>query len=136
MASLLIALHVAAVVVWIGSILSVAVVCTSSTGDTKLRGQLATELYKKLAVPAFLIAFLAGAARLVSDLGGYFVATKFMHPKLTLALVVIALHHVIGARAKRMATEQTKDAGNALTLAVALLACAVAASFFAVLKPF
>src|SRR5690349_16437327 len=50
-AGILVALHVAANVVWIGSILAVGRVIEVNEGDAKLRGALALKVYKGLAVP-------------------------------------------------------------------------------------
>lgn len=135
-APLLVFLHVAANVVWIGSILSVAVILNSPAADSKMRGALGAEVYRKLAVPAFVLSFVAGVSRLAMDTGYYFSATKFMHGKLFLALVVIGLHHAIGGRAKKLASGTTSDSGGVLTLGIALAVAAVGAVFFAILKPF
>jgi putative membrane protein len=135
-AGLLVALHVSANVVWIGSILAVARVLSQSEGDSKLRGRIALDVYRKLATPAFGLSFLAGVARLTMSTHYYFVQTKFMHGKLTFALAVIALHHIIGARARKMADGSAPDAGPVKGLALGLVLSAVAAVFFAVLKPF
>lgn len=132
----LVFVHVLANVVWIGSIVAVPLVLAGRAGEAVVRGELAYEIYKKLAVPAFVVAFGAGLARLVANLEYYFVDTKFMHGKLTFALAVIALHHVIGARAKKVARGDADDAGPTPTLGVILLLCVAAAVFFAVLKPF
>ncbi|HVU04073.1 MAG TPA: CopD family protein [Polyangiaceae bacterium] len=133
--ALLVFVHVAANVVWIGSILAVAVVATGADGDDRTRGALAATIYRKLAAPAFGVSFLAGVSRLAMDPGYYFVATKFMHGKLTFALAVIALHHVIGGRVKKMKAGES-GAENTGGLAFALFACAVVAVFFVVTKPF
>src|SRR6478735_53513 len=95
---LFIVLHVIANVVWIGSILAVAVVSASPDASAAIRGQLALVVYKRLAIPAFVASFVFGVTRLALDPHYYFVQTKFMHAKLLLALVVIGLHHAIGAR--------------------------------------
>ncbi|HSC87497.1 MAG TPA: hypothetical protein VLC09_09520, partial [Polyangiaceae bacterium] len=91
-------------------------------------------LYRKLAAPAFALAFTFGAARLVMDLRGYFVVTHFMHGKLTLAVAVIGLHHVIGARAKKRAAGQS--AGGVTGLAAGLAVASLLVVYFAVFKPF
>jgi putative membrane protein len=135
-AMLLVFVHVAANVVWIGSILAVAVIVSSRVADIKTRGTLGVEVYKKLAVPAFVVSFVAGASRLAADTGYYFSTTKFMHGKLFLALVVIALHHVIGGRAKKMAAGTTTDANGVPALAFVLLVAASGAVFLVVFKPF
>jgi putative membrane protein len=136
MSPILVFIHVAANVIWIGSILAVATTLVSASGDATTRGRIALELYKKLSTPAFIVSFVAGATRLAMDTGYYFSATHFMHGKLTFALAVIGLHHVIGARAKRMAGGQVTSAGNVGLLGIALFAAAVIAVFFVVVKPF
>jgi len=134
--STLVFLHVSANVVWIGSILAVAVVLMSAEGDSTLRGKVALDVYKKLAMPAFVVSFLTGGLRLALDTNYYFVQTKFMHGKLFLALVVIGLHHAIGGRAKRVAGGAAKDAGHVATFAVILVVAATGAVFLVVSKPF
>jgi putative membrane protein len=132
----LVALHVAANLVWIGAILSVALALVSPAGDGRVGAQIAYELYRRLAVPAFVVSFLAGISRLVLDLDLYFVETKYMHGKLLFAVIVIGLHHVIGARAKGVATGRRSAPGPVGVLALLLLISAVAAALFVILKPF
>jgi putative membrane protein len=59
-----------------------------------------------------------------------------MHAKLTLALVVIALHHIIGARAKRMAEGRVDSPGPTALLSAILVVAAFSIVFLVVLKPF
>src|SRR4051812_45501907 len=132
----LVAFHVAANLVWIGAILSVALALVSRAGDGRVGAQIAYELYRRLAVPAFVVSFLAGVSRLVLDLDLYFVETKYMHGKLFFAVIVIGLHHVIGARAKAVATGRRSAPGPVGVLALLLLISAVAAALFVILKPF
>jgi putative membrane protein len=132
----LVALHVAANLVWIGAILSVALAMVSRAGDGRVGAQIAYELYRRLAVPAFVVSFLAGVSRLVLDLDLYFVETKYMHGKLLFAAIVIALHHVIGARAKAVSTGRRSAPGPVGVHALLLLISAVAAALFVILKPF
>ena len=132
----LVAFHVAANLVWIGAILSVALALVSRAGDGRVGAQIAYELYRRLAMPAFVVSFLAGVSRLVLDLDLYFVQTKYMHGKLLFAVIVIGLHHVIGARAKAVATGRRSAPGPVGVLALLLLISAVAAALFVILKPF
>ncbi len=132
MDSALIWLHVSGNLVWIGAILAVAVAISSPSPDPKARGEIAVAIYRRLAVPAFVVSFVCGAIRLGLDPKYYLVEHHWMHPKLTLALVVIALHHVIGARAKKLATGTATDAGPARNLAAVLGICALGAAYFAV----
>jgi putative membrane protein len=66
----------------------------------------------------------------------YFKATHYMHGKLPLALGVVALHHVLGARAKKMEAGEAPDAGPALTLGLVLAVLAIGSALLVVLKPF
>jgi protoporphyrinogen IX oxidase len=132
----LVALHVAANLVWIGAILSVALALVSHAGDGRSGAQIAYELYRKLAVPAFVVSFVAGLSRLMLDLELYFGSTKYMHGKLLFAAIVIALHHVIGARAKAVSAGRRSSPGPIGVLALLLLISAVAAVLFVIMKPF
>ena len=69
-----------------------------------------------------------------SDTGYYFKQTHFMHAKLLFALIVIGVHHVIGARAKRFASGETSDPGPVKALLGVLAFGAAAAAFTAIFK--
>ncbi len=127
-------LHVSANLVWIGSILAVGVVMVSDVVEPKVRGKLASDIYRRLAVPAFLVSFVAGMARLLQDPAYYLQQHHWMHAKLPLALVVIALHHVIGARAKKLSQGTVQGAGPTAILTIVLAVAAVGAAFFAISK--
>ena len=131
---LLLWLHVVGNIVWIGAILAVGVTITSTAGDAKTRGEIALGVYKRLAVPAFVLSFVCGAARLFSDPGFYLKQHHWMHAKLPLALAVIALHHVIGGRAKKLARGTVQDGGPVAILTAVLALAAVGAAFFAIFK--
>lgn len=134
--AILVALHVTANVVWIGSILAVGRTLGATGFDPKQRGVLALGIYKGLAVPGFVVSFIAGALRLALSPGYYFVATHFMHAKLLFALIVIGLHHVIGARAKKAASGAATDNPGSPALALGLVVAATCAIFLAIMKPF
>jgi putative membrane protein len=134
MGSALIWLHVSGNIVWIGAILAAVVVMTSGAAEPKVRGALAAAVYGRLAVPAFVVSFVCGAIRLGLDAKHYLVESHWMHPKLTLALVVIGLHHVVGARAKKLASGAVADAGPAGVLGAVLGLCAIGAAFFAIVQ--
>lgn len=132
----LVFIHVAANVVWIGAILAVAYTMGLRVGEPTERGQIARALYLKLATPAFGIALAAGVARLAMTPRYYFVASHWMHAKLLFALGVIAIHHVLGARARRMANGTRRDPGHVQVLGGLLFVCAAAAVFLVVVRPF
>jgi protoporphyrinogen IX oxidase len=134
--NLLVPVHVVANLVWIGSILAVGLLLVRGPGDAKQRGEAGRLVYRSLAVPGFVASFVMGVVQLARDPAVYFKLTKFMHAKLPLALIVIALHHVIGARARRMAAGEAEDAGPTFVLVQILAACAFASALLALLKPF
>ncbi|APR85805.1 Hypothetical protein A7982_11154 [Minicystis rosea] len=125
-------LHVSGNIVWIGAILAVAVTILSSAATPKARGEIAVGIYRRLAVPAFVVSFVCGAIRLGLNPAFYLRQHHWMHAKLPLALAVIAIHHIIGARAKKLALGTVQDAGPTGTLAAVLALSAVGAAFFAI----
>lgn len=132
----LVAIHVAANLVWIGSILSVALALVSRAADGRVSAQIAYELYRRLAIPAFAVSFVSALTRLLLSTDLYFVQTRYMHGKLLFAAIVIVLHHVIGARAKAVSTGRRSTPGPVGVLALLLLVSAVAATLFVIFKPF
>jgi putative membrane protein len=132
----LVATHVAANLVWIGSILSVALVLVSRAGDGRASAQISYELYRKLAIPAFVVSFVTALTRLSMSLNLYFRETKYMHYKLLFAVIVIGLHHMIGARAKAVSGGPRSAPGPVGVWALLLFVSAVAATLFVILKPF
>ncbi len=131
---LLVWLHVVGNIVWIGAILAVGVAISAPTGDPKTRGEIALRVYMRLAVPAFVLSFVCGAVRLGLNPSYYLKEHHWMHGKLPLALGVIALHHVIGGRAKKLARGTVQDGGPAAILTLVLALAAVGAAFFAIFK--
>jgi putative membrane protein len=131
----LVAAHVVANVVWVGSLLSVALLTARAPwmADPAEVGALARRVHVRLAVPAFVASFAFGAARFALSAGVY-AHMPWMHAKLTLALVFIVLHHVIGARARKVAAGKA-DAGRGTgVLGVVAFACAAGAVVLAVAK--
>lgn len=127
-------LHVCANLLWIGSILSVALALRAAGAAPLDRGRIALSLYRAVAAPAFGISFLAAVALLLLEPRYYFVQSHWMHAKLPLALGVIVLHHWLGLKAKRMARNSGSPPG-ALP-AVLLVVGAMGAAVLALLKPF
>jgi uncharacterized membrane protein len=134
--AVLLVAHVSANLIWIGSIVSVAMVLTSGVGSTQQRGLLAYRLYRTLATPAFILSFLAGMVMLALDLRLYFVLTRFMHAKLLMALIVIVAHHVLGARARAAASAEVVSPRPIRALGGLLGLAALLAVFLVVTKPF
>jgi putative membrane protein len=137
---LLVTLHVTSNLVWIGSILAVGWLLfqTGKLGDAKgvgaaPNGALAAGLYRTVAAPAFVASFCFGLL-LVLHSPAYYMHLHWFHAKLTAVLAVIALHHVLGAKAKRVASGSMQAAKNSAILAGSLLACAVASVAFVIFQ--
>jgi putative membrane protein len=128
-------LHVTANLFWIGGILAVALILPlREVGTPLVRGQIALRVYRGIAVPGFVVSFVAGATLLLLEPAHYFVHTHMMHAKLPLALGVVALHHWLGRRTRRMATGEATPPTRlpALLLTVG----ATGAAVLALMKPF
>jgi putative membrane protein len=96
-------------------------------------GRLARRIHVRLAIPGFLLSFGTGAARIGLAPMAY-AHLPWFHVKLTFALVVIVLHHVIGARAKRVARGRVAAAAGVDFLAIGVLLCAAGAVLFGIAK--
>jgi protoporphyrinogen IX oxidase len=138
MDTLLIALHVMSNLVWIGSIASVGWLTAASASQDdpvvgKVVAELAYRLYKRAAVPAFLASFAMGIGRLFVDPAAY-MRLHWFHGKLTFALAVIALHHIIGAKARKAAAGSRQSGKSSAILVGALLVCAFGSVLFVIFK--
>jgi putative membrane protein len=140
--SLLITIHVVANLIWIGSIVSVGLLLSIGTPENRAGNAVAAKtIYSAIATPAFALSFLFGIARLSLSVSTY-MHLHWFHAKLTFALAVIALHHVIGAKAKRAAAASSNnDASRSMhsgkssaILTSALIACASLAVVFVVFQ--
>jgi putative membrane protein len=124
LANILIVLHVMANLVWIGTIASVGwLTAAAAKTENQSAATLARNLYLRAAVPAFLASFVFGASRLLMD-PAYYMHLHWFHAKLTAVIGVIALHHVIGGRAKKVAAGSMQAGRLGGILVGALLACA------------
>jgi putative membrane protein len=138
MDTLFIALHVMSNLVWIGSIASVGwLTAAASRQEDPLVGKVVAELgyrlYRRVAVPAFLASFAFGLVRLFLDPRTY-MRLHWFHGKLTFALAVIALHHVIGGKARKTAAGSMQAGRSSAILVGGLLVCAFGSVVFVILK--
>jgi putative membrane protein len=127
-------LHVTANLFWIGGILAVAMILPLQLGNSILRGQIALRVYQGIANPAFFVSFLSASTLLLLQPAYYFVHTHMMHAKLPLALGVVALHHWLGRRTRRMASGDATPPSR--LPALLLMAGAMGAAVLALMKPF
>ena len=132
MDTILVSLHVAANLVWVGSVLAGVVALRAPGPDAASRQAIARRIFGVLALPAFVASLVLGAARLGLDWRYYMVTTHFMHAKLSLALVAIVAHHWMGARLRRAGA--TQDGAIIVGAVVFGLSC-MAAVVMAVARP-
>jgi len=131
----LVAAHVVADVVWIGAILSSSLLLAGAPfmADPSDTGLLARRIYARLATPAFLMSFATGVGR-IALFPAVYAHLPWMHVKLTFVLGLVAFHHIIGARAKRLADGQVGAAKGATVIGAMAFVCAAAAAVLAVAK--
>ena len=131
----LMAAHVLANVVWIGALLSETVLLGRAIwlSDPTEAGILARRVHTRLAMPAFLGSLAAGLARLLPAWHLY-AGMPWMYAKLGFVAVVIALHHVIGARARRVASGSVRAGHGAWALGWLTFLSAGGAVLFAIAK--
>jgi protoporphyrinogen IX oxidase len=139
MENLLIALHVMSNLVWIGAIASVGWLTAAASAPgldavgAKVTAELALRLYRRAAVPAFVLSFAFGLGRFLVDPRTY-MRLHWFHGKLTFALGVIALHHILGAKARKAAGGSMQSGKASAILVGALLVCAFGSVVFVIFK--
>ena len=101
--TILLATHVLSLLLWIGSLVSITRVITAGASEEPAVqakfAALARRIYRGVASPWMGIATLAGFGMIAAAKGAYF-RFGWFHGKFTLALVMLALHFVLGARVR------------------------------------
>jgi uncharacterized membrane protein len=131
----IVAAHVLANLVWIGALLSEALLLTHATwaSDPAQAGLLARRIHTRLAFPAFVASLAAGLGRLLPARHAY-AAMPWMWAKLGFALAIIVIHHVLGLRTRRMANGNVDAAQGVGVLGWLTFLFAAGAVLFAVAK--
>ena len=132
----MVALHVAANTVWVGSLLAASVVALATTGAPTERAELARKVFKGLAVPSFGLSIGLGAVRLAMDWHYFMGETHFMHAKLVLAFAAIVAHHVLGVRLRKLPTDSSKPPRLIALLALVFGVSCVGSVMLVVVRPF
>ena len=136
--NLIVVAHIVANLLWIGSIAAVGWLLVRAHGakddatGTTIAVQ-ARDLYRSVASPAFFASFTAVVVRVLLNPSAYMKAHWF-HGKLTFAIAVIGLHHVLGAKAKKAADGGRQNVGTSGILTLSTVICATVVAVFAVLK--
>lgn len=128
----LLALHVLADLLWVGSLVSITRVITSAAGEPEpTRARLAAaarRIYRTVSSPWMGIATLTGLAMIGVAQGAYF-RFGWFHGKFTAALVMLGLHFALGARVKAAEASgvDERSVGAMRGLQLGVLAAAAAA---------
>lgn len=137
---LLLALHVFSLLFWVGSLVSITRVMAAAVGEPDaVRARLAAtarKIYRAVASPWMGIATLTGLGMIGVMHGAYFHYGWF-HGKLTVAIVMLALHFVLGSRVRAAEasglTDEAANGARAIQLGV-LVSAALAVGAVIVLK--
>jgi len=131
----LLAAHVLANLVWIGALLAETQLLrsTRSLADPPSAGVLARRVHTRLAVPACLGSLATGLV-LLMPARRLWAGTPWMGAKVGFAVALVALHLVIGARARRVAEGRADDARGAWALGWLVLLASGAAVLLSVTK--
>jgi len=130
----LLAVHVLSLLLWVGGLVSITrLLAGAGADDAPARATLARSargLYRSVASPWMGIALLTGLG-MIGALHGEQFKHGWFHGKFTLALVMLALHFVLGARVRRVEAQGLTDAdiGWVRTLQLAVLGVAAGAVF-------
>ncbi len=134
----LISLHITANLIWVGSIIAVGIIVARaawapSEPIRRITGGLALSIYRSVATPAFIVSFLSGATRIALSPTEY-AHMHWFHAKLAIAIVVIGLHHVIGAQARKTSLGATRSPTSTSILTAILAVCALGISILVVFR--
>jgi len=129
------AAHVLANAVWIGALLSETVLMANAflLSDPADAGASARRVHVRLAIPAFVASLATGLARFLPARHLY-ARMPWMYAKLGFAVLVIVLHHVIGARGRRLAGGRVGAAQGTWALGWLTFLAAAGTVLFAIAK--
>lgn len=133
----LLALHVFSLLFWVGSLVSITRVLSAGDGEPEaVRARLAAtarKIYRSVASPWMGVATLAGLGMIAVMRGAYFHFGWF-HGKLAVAIVMLALHFVLGSRVRSAESNGLTDdvARGARSLQLGVLAASALAVFFVI----
>jgi len=126
------ALHLAAIVVWIGGMLANGVLLGGPPQRRKLEAARRWNL--RLVTPAMLLVWAFGITLAVQ--GGWFQA-PWLHIKFVVVLALSALHGMQSGALRRMAADPTRKPSAPVRLSATLtIVAVVVVVFLAVIKPF
>jgi putative membrane protein len=129
-------LHVLGVVVWVGGTVTAAWTAASLVSDGEKKALSAVrKALLMIGAPGMLLAWVGGLAMLIPGWDHYRHA-GWMHGKLTIALILSALHGVLVGRVRRAAAGTASPTASLFAgVAIAYLVLALAAIGLVMLQP-
>lgn len=133
----LLALHVLADLLWVGSLVSITRVITSAAGEPEAArprfAAAARRIYRTVSSPWMGVATLTGLA-MIGVMAGQHFRFGWFHGKFTAALVMLGLHFALGARVRAAEANgiDEKSAGAMRSLQLGVLGAAAAAVVFVI----
>ena len=136
---LAIATHLVGVILWIGTMVGAAIIAAGAANQPEETRKAMLGAVRRvllaISAPAMLIAFAAGLSFLVPNFTTLYAHAGWMHAKLTLVLIMAALHGVLTARVRKGSKGAPVSSGLLSGLAVAIVLGAAAVVFLAILRP-
>lgn len=135
-ANIALVVHFLGLLLWIGGAITASWMAASivSSGDTKALSSVRSALLAVVA-PGILLATIGGLARLLPAWSTQYAHAPWMHAKLTIGLVLGALHGVLVGRVRKASKGQPVSAGFFVGMAVAYAVLGAAAVALAILRP-
>lgn len=132
-------IHILGVVLWIGGTVTALWAAASAPASKEGREaalSAARRAMMAIAGPGILLAWLGGLTLLLSHWSDVYARAGWMHGKLTVGIVVSALHGIATARMRKAATgERDASAGLFAGFAIAVLLLGLVAIALVVLRP-
>ena len=133
--------HLIGVVLWVGSTatgaFTAAQLAATATGETRTVGLgVVRRVLLVLGAPGLLLAWAGGLTMLIEGWSDLYARAGWMHGKLTIGLVLAALHGVVVGRVRRAATGQREASPALMTgLAMTIVVLALVNITLAIVRP-
>lgn len=136
-ANIALVVHFLGLMLWIGGAMTCAWMAAglAASGDTKALSSVRSALFA-IVMPGIVLATIGGLARLVPNWSAHYAHAPWMHAKLTIGLVLGALHGVLVGRVRKAAAgTQPATPGVFVGIAVAYGVFGLLAVALAILRP-
>ena len=135
-ANIALVVHFLGLLLWIGGATTCAWIAASvvSSGETKALSSVRSALLA-IVMPGLLLATIGGLARLIPNWSALYAHAPWMHAKLTIGLVLAALHGVLVGRVRKASTGTPVAPGIFVGIGVTYVVLGTVAVALAILRP-